>query len=109
MGVWRASHMSIVKDLATEATDSLTCSMIEGWASAAAAAVVVVVGAGSPANLDMSSVSREREWIPRACWEMGERMDVLIRHDDDEPFGGILVGLQLVVGAVYSCASGEEE
>jgi hypothetical protein len=44
--------MSIVKDLATLAMPSLTCSMREGFASDSAGAVdVVVFVAGSPANL----------------------------------------------------------
>jgi hypothetical protein len=50
--------MSIVKDLATLAMPSLTCSMREGFASDSVGAVdVVVFVAGSPANLD-SCVSR---------------------------------------------------
>jgi hypothetical protein len=49
--------MSIVKDLATLAMPSLTCSMREGFASDSAGAVDVVFVAGSPANLD-SCVSR---------------------------------------------------
>jgi hypothetical protein len=44
--------MSIVKDLATLAMPSLTCSMREGFASDSAGAVDVVFVAGSPANLD---------------------------------------------------------
>jgi hypothetical protein len=34
---------------------------------------------------------------------------LLVGHNYKESFRSVLVGLQLVVGAVYSCASGEEE
>lgn len=58
-GVCRASHMSIVKDLATEATPNFTWSIREGWGAAsseevegtAGTVVVEVVGAGWPENL----------------------------------------------------------
>ena len=43
--------MSMVKDLATLAIPSLTCSMMEGLESEVAGAVEVVFVAGSPANL----------------------------------------------------------
>lgn len=43
--------MSIVKDLATDATPNFTCSMMLGWASAGAVWVVETDEAGSPANL----------------------------------------------------------
>lgn len=44
--------MSIVKDLATLAMPSLTCSIMEGVDVESAGAVEVVLFAGSPANLE---------------------------------------------------------
>jgi hypothetical protein len=63
--------MSIVKDLATLAMPSLTCSMREGFASDSAEAIdVVVFVAGSPANLDgcVSEISLVRSVHLRAYW-----------------------------------------
>jgi hypothetical protein len=44
------------------------------------------------------------------CDEMADWVEaVLIRHDDQETFGGIFVGLDLVVGAVDACAACQEQ
>jgi len=90
--------MSIVKDFATLAMPSLTCSMMDGDELGA---VEVVFVAGSPANLrgNQPSISRVAE----------KDNTILIRHDYKETLRGKLVCLQLVVGAVDSCASSKKE
>jgi hypothetical protein len=76
--------------------------MREGFASDSAGAVdVVVFVAGSPANL--------KGCVSDILLVHGIVLSLLIGHDYEESFRCVLVGLQLVVCAVYSCASGEEE
>lgn len=91
----------MVKDFATLAMPSLTCSMMEGLDSEVAGAVEVVFVAGSPANLsgDVSHALESNRII----------MNVLIGHDYKETLCSILVRLQLVVGAMDSCTSCKEE
>ena len=69
------------------------------------AAAAVVLGAWSPANLEGVGVSMG---IGLRYGEEGEE-ELLIRHDDEEAFGGIFVGLELVVAGVDAAAGGEEE
>lgn len=77
---------------------SLTCSMTEGEESVGAVDVVLV--AGSPANLDghvnMEQIEREQEHI-------------LVGHDYEKALRCIFVRLKLVVRAVDSRASAEEQ
>lgn len=80
--------MSMVKDLATEATWSLTCSRMLGLSSAAA--VVVVVGAASPPNLSRILFNAVAE-------RFRSRSSLLVRHHNKKSFRCELVRLQLVV------------
>ena len=91
----------MVKDFATLAMPSLTCSMMEGLDSEVAGAVEVVFVAGSPANLsgDVSHASESNRMT----------INVLIGHDYKETLCSILIRLQLVVGAVDSCTSCKEK
>ena len=92
----------MVKDLATDATPSLTCSSKLGFSSAGSA--VVVVGAGSPANLQMLALATRS-----SCQAGSGRRTYLVWHDDQETFSGILVGLKLVIRAVNASAACEKE
>jgi hypothetical protein len=92
--------MSIVKDLATDATPSLTCSIRLGLGSAAVVCVVDTADAASPANLRSGQ------------YDAGDRISTqrysLIGHNNEISLFGIFVRLNLVVLAVKSGTASEK-
>ena len=80
-----------MKDFAVVAKLILTFSITDGFCSSVFGSVVLL-GAGSPANL--SSVN-DGQCIPLQHY-------LLVGHDNEKPFTGVLVGLELIVFGVYA-------
>ena len=80
-----------MKDFAVVAKPILTFSITDGFCSSVFGSVVLL-GAGSPANL---STVNDGPCIPRQYY-------LLVGHDNQKAFTGILVGLELIVLGVYA-------